>query len=332
MMNKKLLLLFAIYLFCGFNTNGKAQVKGDRMTPEEYIALFKDAALTDMSRTGVPASITMAQGMYESDYGNSPLALNANNHFGIKCHVEWDGATYHQDDDAADECFRKYKNVQESYDDHSIFLRSRERYKSLFNLDITDYKGWARGLKKAGYATNPQYAQKLIDLIERYNLSDLDKQGTKLPVQIAELKKSPANISHNETRVNEKPLPGKNQSAFTSINTVNNVPFVRARKGDTWLKLTRENNLELWQILSYNDADKNAMLHDGELVFLKTKKNKSNIEKHVVKDGETMRSIAQLYGIKLKKLYRMNRIASDSQAKSGDILYLNKSLLFGLPL
>jgi len=336
-MNKKLNLFFGFYFLTFLVTNGSAQPKNGRMTPEEYIETFKGAALIDMSKTGVPASITMAQGMYESDYGNSPLALNANNHFGIKCHVEWNGSTYHQDDDAADECFRKYKNVQDSYDDHSLFLRSRDRYNFLFNLEITDYKGWAYGLKKAGYATNPQYASKLIDLIERFNLSELDKQGMKMPVQLADQKKVMKNVpdpnsNQSEIRRAEKPFTKKSSPKLTSSNTVNNVPFVRARKGDTWLKITRENNLELWQVLSFNDAEKNAILREGEIVYIKSKRNKNETESHIVQEGESMRSIAQLYGIKLKKLYRMNKMSSDSQAKPGDTLHLNKSLLFGFPL
>ena len=336
-MNKKLNLFFGFCFLTFLVTNGSAQPKNSRMTPEEYIETFKEAALIDMSKTGVPASITMAQGMYESDYGNSPLALNANNHFGIKCHVEWDGPTYHQDDDAADECFRKYKSVQDSYDDHSGFLRSRDRYNSLFNLDITDYKGWAHGLKKAGYATNPQYASKLIDLIERFNLSELDKQGMKMPVQLADQRKviksvPNPNSNQSEIRRAEKPFTKKSSPKLTSSNTVNNVPFVRARKGDTWLKITRENNLELWQVLSFNDAEKNAILRDGEIVYIKSKRNKNEAESHIVQEGESMRSIAQLYGIKLKKLYRMNKLSSDSQAKPGDTLLLNKSLLFGFPI
>ncbi len=353
-MSKQLLCRLNLLLVTVLVTiaNVYAQPKKGRLSPEAYIASFKNAAIADMVKTGVPASITMAQGMYESDYGNSPLAQGANNHFGIKCHNEWQGPTYHQDDDATDECFRKYNNVQESYDDHSYFLRSRDRYQSLFSLDITDYKGWAYGLKKAGYATNPQYAHKLIDLIERYNLNQLDVLGEKIPVAVTEQKtpeqpvtvkeipkeKSTETETENETASTEE--SGSLASIFTkktntsnfNFNTINDVPVVRANKGDTWLKISRDNNLELWQVLEYNDADKNAKLREGDYVFLKMKKNRAAVSTHIVKPGETMRSISQQYGIRATKLYQMNKISFDAQPNPGDKLYLNKTVLLGVTL
>ena len=153
-----------------------------RMSSQDYIARYKDDAIRDMQKTGVPASITLAQGMYESENGNSRLAREANNHFGIKCHKEWSGPTFIKDDDTKNECFRKYETVLESYDDHSNFLRTRERYRFLFDYEITDYKKWAYGLKKAGYATNPEYANKLIRIIEDNNLNELDFAGTSATV------------------------------------------------------------------------------------------------------------------------------------------------------
>ncbi len=145
-----------------------------KMSPEEYIYMYKDLAISEMQISGIPASITLAQGMFESGYGGSRLAVKANNHFGIKCGGDWRGATISHDDDAKGECFRKYRTVEESYSDHSKFLTGRDRYASLFDLKITDYKGWAKGLKSAGYATNPNYANMLIDIIERYNLQKFD--------------------------------------------------------------------------------------------------------------------------------------------------------------
>ncbi len=316
-----------------------AQAEGKRMTADEYIRQFRDAAVADMKKTGVPASITLAQGMYESDYGNSPLAKEANNHFGIKCHKEWSGPTYHQDDDARDECFRKYAEVKESYDDHSYFLRSRVRYSFLFNLEITDYKGWAHGLKKAGYATNPVYASKLIELIERYHLDELDKKGENLPVTENKIKEP-----EQEIKAEKKPAPGadnptgalanpaKSQPAYSSSTTINKVPFVRAVKGDTWIKISKENNLELWQVLEFNDAQKNDVLKLGEVVYVKTKKNRSTVESHTVKQGETMRTISQLYGVKMNKLYRMNKLSEDKELRAGEVLKLNKTFFLGIAL
>lgn len=144
-----------------------AQAGSKRISREEYINTYKDDAIEEMQRTGIPASITLAQGILESGDGNSALARYARNHFGIKCHSDWKGATFTMDDDAKDECFRKYKHALESYKDHSDFLTGRNRYAFLFELKLTDYKGWAHGLKKAGYATNPKYPKLLIDIIER---------------------------------------------------------------------------------------------------------------------------------------------------------------------
>ncbi|MBL7924069.1 MAG: glucosaminidase domain-containing protein [Bacteroidia bacterium] len=293
--------------------------------------MFKDAAIADMMKTGVPASITLAQGMYESDYGNSLLATSANNHFGIKCHKEWNGATYHKDDDAPNECFRKYENVLHSYDDHSDFLRSRERYHFLFELEITDYKGWSHGLKKAGYATNPGYAHKLIDLIEKYKLYEFDVQGTKVPVAGSKDKESTRPEIKTSSTKKQHGRDARQESVSTE-NTVNGVPFVYARKGDTWTRLASENNIELWQILEYNDAEKNDVLNEGEPVFIRPKKNKAEPFTHLVSEGESMRFIAQKYGVKLNRLYKMNEMRFGSQPEPGAKIFLKRAMLFGIVL
>lgn len=302
-----------------------------RVTPEMYIDMFKDAAVTDMLKTGVPASITLAQGMYESDYGNSALAIGANNHFGIKCHKEWNGPTYHKDDDAPNECFRKYESVLHSYDDHSDFLRSRERYSGLFNLEITDYKGWSHGLKKAGYATNPGYATKLIDLIEKYRLYEYDVQGVKLPVTGKEEKSSDTGAEKSSDAKPASPFRHKSETISTE-NRVNGVPFVYARKGDTWTKLARENNIDLWQVLEFNDAAKNDILKEGEIVYIKAKRNKGEQLIHICETGDSMRSIAQQYGIRLSKLYKMNEMTFGAQPEPGTKIYLKRAMLFGIVL
>ena len=149
---------------------------------DDYVAHFAEIAQHEMEAYGIPASITLAQGILESGIGKGPLALKSNNHFGIKCHNGWDGDVVYHDDDARGECFRKYNHPLYSYRDHSIFLSSRVRYASLFKLDRDDYKGWAKGLKKAGYATDPKYANKLISFIERYELHRFDSKGERVLV------------------------------------------------------------------------------------------------------------------------------------------------------
>jgi LysM repeat protein len=326
---KKLALLLSLI---GFISSYSFAQDEPRLTAEEYIAQFKEAAIADMKKTGVPASITMAQGMFESDYGNSSLAKVAKNHFGVKCHKDWGGDTYYMDDDAPNECFRKYTSVEESYDDHSNFLRTRDRYKFLFDLPIDDYKGWAKGLKQAGYATNPVYADKLIEIIERYNLQVLDQGGTPLP--IADNKEE----NHKEKKkevVNEdnKPIKVKITPRVKVLNglaTINNIPFVYVEKSDSYLKIAKQYNLELWQILEYNEAEKNDILHIGDIVFVKPKKGRAEVETYTVREGETMYDIAQAYGVRQKKLYQMNNIVPGTALTPGQELKMRKIVICGI--
>src|SRR6185436_13089791 len=220
-----------------------AQPDKYRMTQQDYIEKYKEDAIKDMKKTGVPACITLAQGLFESESGNSDLAREANNHFGIKCHKEWTGETFHKDDDEKNECFRKYNTVLESFDDHSNFLRTRDRYAFLFDLEMTDYKGWARGLKKAGYATNPEYAQKLIKIIEDFQLNELEKGEKNLPLT-ASAKNDPAEpVQKNETK-KAHAKPGTKQYLYSS----NDVPYILAKAGDSYFSIANENNIRLWQV------------------------------------------------------------------------------------
>ena len=305
-----------------------------RLTAEQYIAQFKEAAIADMKKTGVPASITMAQGMFESDYGNSSLAKVAKNHFGVKCHKDWGGDTYYMDDDAPNECFRKYTSVEESYDDHSNFLRTRDRYKFLFDLQIEDYKGWAKGLKQAGYATNPAYADKLIEIIERYNLQALDQGGTPQPIADNKEEKHKEKEKKKEV-VNEdnKPIKVKITPRVKVLNglaTINNIPFVYVEKSDSYLKIAKQYNLELWQILEYNEAEKNDILQIGDIVFVKPKKGRAEVETYTVREGETMYDIAQAYGVRQKKLYQMNNIVPGTALTPGQELKMRKIVICGI--
>ena len=294
-----------------------------KMTRAQYIEKFAPTAVREMKATGIPASITLAQGCLESGNGNSSLAVKAHNHFGIKCHNNWKGKTFHQDDDARNECFRSYRSDDESFRDHSDFLRYRDRYAFLFDLEPTDYKGWAYGLKKAGYATAPTYATSLIQIIEEHELwryDQLDAQARR------ELPPTPVQAEASETF---RPLPGHRlytASLSREIRTTNGVPWIRARKGDSYAGLAREYDLFTRELLRFNDRSRRVDLQEGEVVYLEAKKRESapNLDKHVVEEGETMRDLAQRYAVKMKKLYQYNNLRPGSQPEPGTILLLRK--------
>ncbi len=287
-----------------------------RLTATDYINEYADDAVIDMKKKAVPASITLAQGMFESDYGNSPLAREAKNHFGIKCHKEWTGPTYIQDDDAKDECFRKYNDVLQSYDDHSDFLKTRDRYRFLFDLPITDYVAWANGLKKAGYATNPEYAKRLIKIIEENNLQRFDAMDE---VDVAALKNE-KEIKAVVIDLGANNLPSKYNIPKAPI--CDDIPYAIAAKGDTWVKLAKDNNISLREIFKYNDANANTILRTDMLVYLDSKHNKSTTDFYIVKKGDTPWYISQIYGIKLKKLYRYNKIDDKVELTAGQKIAL----------
>lgn len=266
---------------------------------EEYIKKYRDIAVEEMERYHIPASITLAQGLLESGAGQGTLARKSNNHFGIKCGGDWSGKSVKHDDDARDECFRVYKNAADSYRDHSKFLAGRPRYASLFKLDMTDYKGWAHGLKKAGYATNPRYAYQLIDIIERYDLYKYDKKG-------------------GLKWMKENPNPHQPYLA-------NGLVYVIGRSGDTWKSLSKEFDISKRKLRKYNDLYKDYVIQDGDILYLEKKNRKAqkgNIV-HVLRHGESMYSISQKYGIRLKRLYKMNKMKPEDDAPAvGTILRL----------
>ncbi|GAB4311138.1 MAG: glucosaminidase domain-containing protein [Bacteroidales bacterium] len=275
------------------------------MSREEYISRFKDIAIREMNAYGIPASITLAQGILESGSGNSELARKANNHFGIKCHKGWDGPSFRMDDDAKDECFRKYRDPEESFVDHSIFLATRDRYAFLFNLDITDYKGWAHGLKKAGYATNPHYARLLIKIIEENNLDRFDRLYGQSP-------DNPGKIEFSVNQQKEDFEPVKIGAGNREIFINNGVKFIYARKGDTDYKIASEFNIYSWQVRKYNYLNKNDIIHEGMVIYLE-KLNKSHTQRiHIVQPGEDLVSIARKYAVQLKKLARYNQLEKDA--------------------
>lgn len=267
----------------------------------DYIAEYNQLAVTEMNRSGVPASITLAQGILESRYGNSRLAVQGNNHFGIKCHSSWEGKTIYADDDAPNECFRKYRNAYESYVDHSDFLANNFRYRFLFDLKPTDYKGWAKGLKKAGYATDPQYANRLIDLIEKYKLNQYDKGKGVSPI--------PPGI------VDLLPTSYNNRVKMASYDKVVNLRHVAA-----------EYNIDFRKLLEYNDlsADQNFAANTNIYLQPKRKKGRFRSKTHTVRQGQSMWEVAQLHGIQLECLYKRNKMREGTEPATGEVLYLRK--------
>lgn len=299
--------------------SGLPQTAPDYRT--DYILKYKDAAISQMQSSGIPASITLAQACLESGFGTSRLAREGNNHFGIKCH-DYKGRKMYVDDDVKDDCFRVYDRVEDSFQDHSDFLRFRSRYAFLFDLDPTDYKGWAYGLKAAGYATDPQYAARLIDLIERYGLQQYDTvvSPDELPVTPV-VAKLPEQVELKESS------PLYKISLQREILKRNNVMFVVANGYESFYSIAREFNLFRWEVLRFNDERKDRLLQDGEVVYIEAKKKQADkyLDKHVVEEGESMRIISQQYAVKEKYLYKYNPgIPKGSDPAPGSIINLRK--------
>jgi len=321
-------LLLIILVLAGLNS---CRVSRSVVTPvnitgsaANYISTYSDLAVSEMRRTGVPASITLAQGMLESDFGRSSLARLGNNHFGIKCHNDWNGQTIRQHDDSRNECFRKYRRPEDSFYDHSDFLRSGSRYRFLFDLDPLDYKAWARGLKKAGYATNPEYANMLIRKIEENKLDSYDRGYT-----------SSINNAQDKTPVKEETVPSKTSQQETitfgdvlarapRILENNRVQYIIVKDGDTKEKLENEFQLLKWELARYNDLNDNFIPVPGQILYLEPKREKSDagLEFHTTAKGETMHFISQKYGIKLKSLLEMNRMADGDIPVPGQKIWM----------
>ena len=266
---------------------------------EDYIKKYRELAVDEMRKYRIPASITLAQGLLESGAGQSALARKSNNHFGIKCGGDWTGKSVSHDDDARGECFRAYKNPKESYEDHSKFLAGRPRYASLFKLNITDYKGWARGLKKAGYATNPRYADQLIGIIELYELHKYDQKD-----YLKWLKKNP---HPHQTYI------------------ANDLLYIVVKEGDSWKTISKEFDISPKKLRKYNDLYKDYALKVGDILYLESKNKKAGKEHivHVFRAGESMHGVSQKYGIRLKNLYKLNKMhADDPSPEVGTILRL----------
>ena len=291
----KILKLFLILIICCLTL--QAQTRNKQY--EAYIKKYRELAVEEMKKYHIPASITLAQGLLESGAGQSALARKSNNHFGIKCGSDWYGKTVSHDDDARGECFRAYKHPKDSYEDHSKFLAGRPRYASLFKLKITDYKGWARGLKKAGYATNPRYADQLIGIIELYELHKYDEKN-----YLKWIKKNP---NPHQTYI------------------ANDLLYIVVRAGDSWKSISKEFDISQKKLRKYNELYKGYAVQVGDILYLEKKNKKADKEHivHVLRAGESMYSVSQKYGIRLKNLYKMNKMdADDSAPEVGTILRL----------
>jgi LysM repeat protein len=307
-------ILFLLFISSFLFTSLTAQISSKRITKDEYIATYKEAAVKEMKVSGVPASITLAQAMLESDYGNSYLAVNANNHFGIKCHSDWTGPKVHKDDDTKNECFRKYKNVIESYHDHSEFLKNKQRYAALFLLDKTDYKAWAYGLKEAGYATNPKYPELLIKLIEDNNLNKYDSIDEK------ELKNEKA----NEVKVEIHESKSLQESLGVRVHP-NNIKYIIAKEDDTPQSIAKRVGMWPSQIAKYNDLKESSGLQPGMKVYIQPKRNQAKQATYTTKPGDRMWGVSQEFGIKLKKLHAYNKIEYGKEPMPNTELKLRKT-------
>lgn len=274
---------------------------------QQYVDKYKDAAIEQMHRYKIPASITLAQALLESGAGTSYLAKNANNHFGIKVGTGWNGPYVTRDDDRKNEHFRKYKNVEESYEDHSQFLL-KDRYKRLFDLNPLDYKAWARGLKACGYATSPTYAERLITIIETYELDDYDEDRIGL------------------RKYKRKPQPEVQYTAPVKhpVRTVNGIQCITMREGDTWDAIAKETKIAKKKLLKFNEVDEDFLPPVGTNIFLSKKAKKADTQYkdywHKVKAGESMYTICQFYGIRIDALYKMNFKDDSYIPVTGDLL------------
>jgi len=326
-------LLVIILLFTGFISRGQ-----DQSIIQNYINTYSSAAIAEMHRTGVPASIKLAQGIHETMAGTSDLVVKSNNHFGIKCKDTWKGESVSHDDDARGECFRKYKSPLESYRDHSDFLKGSARYASLFNLDPLNYTAWAYGLKKAGYATNPKYPQIIIRLIEDYNLQDytLIALGKKQPTEEVFAKNDDDKkevIPAVAMMKSEETVSGPNVSVAhvqypDGEFRINDTRVVYVQKGTSFLSIAQESNISLSRLFEFNDLPEMEATPNDQLVYLQRKRKTGNNEFHLVMPGESLYDIAQAEAIRFESLLDYNQLEKNMQPAAGQQLYLKTKAPF----
>lgn len=329
----KKFVFFAILLLVG-----SVSVAQKKMTRGEYITTYASLAVKEMQRSGIPASITLAQACLESGNGNSALALEANNHFGIKCHTTWSGKKIHFDDDSKNECFRVYPEVLDSYIDHSEFLKNGQRYSFLFSIPVSDYKAWAHGLQKAGYATNPEYAQLLIRIIEDNELYKYDNSES-----YAIALKTQEKISTDNVRIVIKgvapdpivaaPIPTENKSIKTKFGREvyknNGVEFIIMKDNETMFLISQKFSIPVWKLYIYNDLKPGQTIESGGIVYIQPKKLRAEKPyiSHKVQKGETLHSISQLYGVSLQRLAKMNKAHIDNTLEEGTNIFVRKQVV-----
>ena len=294
-----------------------------KFTKQDYFVKYAPLAVKEMKRSGIPASITLAQGSLESNNGNSDLAIKGNNHFGIKCHSDWTGDKMYKDDDEKNECFRVYKRAEDSFDDHGDFLKNRQRYAFLFKLNQYDYKAWAQGLKDAGYATNPKYPQLLITLIEENKLFEYDNQQA-----IAKVK------HHRKVDLNNLAPPPVlvDIDSFTvslperKVKINNKVKYIISKNGDSFQSIANDFDLMTWQIAKYNDLSRDSSLKPNQVIYIHHKRRNSERKYivHIAQKGETLQSISQTYGVKLKRILKLNGMKEVQPIDSGEQIYVHR--------
>lgn len=297
-----------------------------QLTRGQYIEKYKDIAIEDMRTHGIPASITLAQGCLESGNGNSDLAVRANNHFGIKCHNDWKGQTYYKkDDEIGKSCFRKYKKAEDSFEDHSDFLRYRDRYAFLFDLDITDYKGWCYGLKKAGYATAGDYAENLIRIIEDYRLYEYDRAFAKKADRFKYLiPPSPSEIERLKVLEPARTSPLYKYSRNRTIYVRNKTAYIIAGDNDTYSGIAKEYNLFTKELLGFNDLREGDRIAPGTIVYIQKKRKRAGrySKIHIASEGDTYYGISQRYAVRLKSLFKYNGYEEGDILHAGDEIYM----------
>jgi LysM repeat protein len=309
-------------------------------TRQQYIAQWKDEAVYQMVVHKIPASITLAQGILESGDGNSRLAREGNNHFGIKCHNDWQGKTLHEDDETKGECFRKYDNARESFEDHSAFLQ-RKRYETLFALPVDDYKGWCKGLKQCGYATNPKYPELLLKIIDEFALHQYDEIGKqyikdkKIPARSGGKDTAPV-ATNNAAKPKGKGKHGGNKNADDDRTTItisnnreialsaNRIKYTVVKEGETLKAIAEALDMNEGQLKRYNDLSTNAQLKAGQILYTQPKRNKAKQATCTVKKGDSLWSISQEFGVKMSRIKTYNTLEEGAMLKAGQELKLRK--------
>lgn len=309
-------------------------LNSQRLTVAQYVDKYKFIAIQEMLDYKIPASITLAQGILESANGNSDLATQGNNHFGIKCHTDWKGKTMYKDDDAKNECFRVYESPEQSFRDHSLFLTTRKRYAFLFDYGTTDYKAWAKGLKEAGYATNPNYPDMLVKIIEENNLNRFDRYDNK---DFGKLMKdehvvykrvvvdSDTIIVFNIDTVAE-PSDVVFNSPGRKVLVNNRVKYIVVKPGDDMEKIAKETNTFLWELYKYNEVPDTYVPKPGDRIYLQPKRSKAESKFYIVKDGDSVWSISQQFAMKTKWLYKRNKLQPGTMPAVGTKLSLRKTI------